>query len=69
MNKTKTDKKAVSTRFTTSDERMGMAWWNNMNEPERVEVLEQSSRLGGKSVADAWAFWKTGAVSAWKTHP
>jgi hypothetical protein len=53
-------------REPSADEKMGMAWWNNMNRRERRAALDDdAAKLGGDpSVADAWAAWKSSAFTS-----
>jgi hypothetical protein len=53
-------------REPSADEKMGMAWWNNMNSRERRAALDAAAaKLGGDpSVADAWAAWKSSAFTS-----
>jgi hypothetical protein len=48
-------------RTPTADEKMGIAWWNQMSIPERSAALDAAdSKLGhDPSAADAWATWKS----------
>ncbi len=51
-------------REATDDEKMGMAWWNEMSLAERIHVLDEAERVRGQasSVSDAWALWKAGKI-------
>lgn len=45
----------MTTEEMTDDERAGMAWWNNMTEPERLQAMEAA---GTAIPAKAWAHHK-----------
>ena len=45
-------------RKPTTDQAMGMAWWNNLSEPQRVRWMAAAGNTG--IVADAWLSFKKG---------
>lgn len=52
------------TREPTADERMGMTWWNGLDQAERSRVIAAAEKelRRNASAADAWALWKAGRV-------
>jgi len=52
-------------REPTEDEKMGMAWWNGLNQFERASVLRQ---VPDSCVATAWRLWKTNRISVSQPH-
>ena len=49
----------LGTWLTTADEIAGMAWWNNLTEAQRAEVLRTTPNW---TVAEAWARHKRGGT-------
>jgi hypothetical protein len=49
---------ANSTKPTTADETLGIAWWNAMTERARLAALKAVVPEGRASPAEAWAHWK-----------
>jgi len=49
---------ADSTKHTTPDAALGIAWWNAMSERARLAALKAVEPEGRASPAEAWAHWK-----------
>jgi hypothetical protein len=51
-------------RKPTSDERLGMTWWNGLTPVERENVILGAEALLCRDVsaADCWTLWKVGKV-------
>lgn len=52
---------STSEREPTTDERMGMAWWNGLSTWERSSWLRVAAEQTGQAIpspAEAWASWK-----------
>jgi hypothetical protein len=50
--------------MTKEDERIGMAWWNELTKQERVRVLVRAvQHKANASVADAFELWRQGVIS------
>ena len=48
----------------TKDEQIGISWWNNLLQHERVRVLVRACKhKEDASVADAYAMWRQGIIS------
>jgi hypothetical protein len=48
----------AGTKRATADEAIGMAWWNNLTERQRLAALYAVDPEGRASAAEAFDLWK-----------